>query len=222
MNYGYADRWDVAAAFCRPGDTEFGLVASLVLQLVESRVQEMQTAFPLSDLVQNSNIDCRLMWMLLDAAITECSGRDTIILIDGLDELENQDTASFLKNLVYFGERIAHTTNSTAKVRVLIASRSYADLNEKFGDLPNIEPGKERRGAPFNYSSSQSLTDIKFQSASRAFSSKSGMRGNAAWKAFSTPVDGFLRTLNSLPGNKGKRPMFCGLRENQGVANQPW
>ncbi|KAF7171952.1 hypothetical protein CNMCM5623_004227 [Aspergillus felis] len=143
MNYGYADRWDVAAAFCRPGDTEFGLVASLVLQLVESRVQEMQTAFPLSDLVQNPNIDCRLMWMLLDAAITECSGRDTIILIDGLDELENQDRASFLN--VYFGDRIAHTTNSTAKVRDLIASRSYADLNEKFGDLPNIEPGKERR-----------------------------------------------------------------------------
>jgi hypothetical protein len=222
MNYGYADRWDVAAAFCRPGDTEFGLVASLVLQLVESRVQEMQTAFPLSDLVQNLNIDCRLMWMLLDAAITECSGRDTIILIDGLDELENRDRASFLKNLVYFGDRIADTTNSTTKVRVLIASRSYADLDEKFGDLPNIEPGKERRGAALITHRHSHLLILNSQSASRAFSSKSGTRGNAAWKAFLTPVNGFLRTLNSLPGNKGKRPMFCGLRENQGVANQPW
>lgn len=154
MNFGYADRWDVAAAFCRPGDTQFGLVASLVLQLVESRVQEMQTAFPLSELVQNPNIDCRLIWMLLDAAITESSNRDTVILIDGLDELENEDRASFLKNLHYFGDRIAHTASNTAKVRILIASRSYADLNDTFGDLPNIEPGKERRGMALNYSSS--------------------------------------------------------------------
>lgn len=150
--FGYADHWDIAAAFCRPGDTELGLVASLAFQLLENRVQDMQRVLPLSELVQDPSIDVRQIWMLLDAAISECSNRDTLFLIDGVDALENDDRASFLKNLDCFGNRINLFASATAKVRVLISSRSYADLSDMFGELPNIEPGRERRGTTLYYS----------------------------------------------------------------------
>jgi hypothetical protein len=145
QKYGYTENWDVVSALCSREDTELGLVASLVFQLIRSnkyRAQAVQSAYPVHDLVQNPSIGVRQLWMLLDASITECSNREVVILIDGLDELHNDYRTSFLTNFRVFETRVA----STAGTRVLISSRAFADISDAFFNFPTIEPGKERRG----------------------------------------------------------------------------
>ncbi|RDW84011.1 uncharacterized protein DSM5745_04337 [Aspergillus mulundensis] len=139
---GHKNNFDSAAAFCNCYYSEELVVASLVLQLAETRNDAqgiMATAKPMppsptqTDLVQ-------YLWSLLTCMITEAPLRETILLLDGIDHLKPDVRASFLQNF----RRLERQAHSSATIRVLCTSKPYPDLQEALSHYVSIDRERER------------------------------------------------------------------------------
>ncbi|PQK08956.1 hypothetical protein BB8028_0001g10270 [Beauveria bassiana] len=138
--------WDVAAILnCRLARSENQLLMSLISQLAKndprSRIGLPELQEAVSQIEQWS--ERRLtnyLRVLLRSCISGVNERETILLIDGLDELGFEDRGSFLDHLLMLGDQL----KSKAVIRILISSRPKIDIANHLSTYPNIRADKER------------------------------------------------------------------------------
>lgn len=82
------------------------------------------------------------LWTALGAVFDEEQQREFLVVIDGLDEVEQQK-GEFIKGVRKF---VTHLLNRASTSKVLLTSRPQAEIKEVFDGLPCIEYDKERKG----------------------------------------------------------------------------
>ena len=82
------------------------------------------------------------LWAALRVALADEEQRELLVVIDGLDNVEDQKI-EFLKGVRGF---VTHLLGKTSKVKILLTSRPQAEIKEVFDGLPCIEYDKERIG----------------------------------------------------------------------------
>lgn len=156
--FGYAKNWDVAVIFrFRSAQTENILVASLVFQLMRNsiRAEAALTKFNHWPTSPTKRELTKLLWELLEIMITGAPVRETVFLMDAIDELKPEIRSSFLNNFLDLEKQV----QSSATLRVLISSRPYPDLQQALSHYLMIEPQKERKGEiPHTHTVRHSLT----------------------------------------------------------------
>jgi hypothetical protein len=88
------------------------------------------------------NASADRLWTALKAALSNDQGRELLIVVDGLDEVQHQK-GEFSKRIREF---VAYLLKRTSKVKALLTSRPQAEIEEALEGLPCIEYNKERRG----------------------------------------------------------------------------
>lgn len=167
--------WDTAAIFhCYQAVSENSLLASLVFQLVRDgpRAQIVWQGAA-SQIAPSAEWELtNRLRILLKCAIERANARETVIFIDGVDELKSKMRKSFLNHLLLLGTQ---TKPSTA-LRILISSRNYPDIAEHLADYPIIEPGKERKGDMPCVPIKCKTANRRLQNSSKRSISKNGMQ----------------------------------------------
>lgn len=138
---------DVATIFCSSESSELEvLLSSIVYQLLQKnniRTTVARHAFPIPKLEQGVHLND--LWNLLKSII-ETTEHETIILIDGIDKLDERVRSSFLRNFHQIGQEVNGTK---IPMRVLISSETRGDIIKEFAHYSNIDREKERRGKSF-------------------------------------------------------------------------
>ncbi|XEU94786.1 hypothetical protein FSHL1_000070 [Fusarium sambucinum] len=139
------DRLDIASIFCSSEDSEAGIVASLVTQLLEKnkdRAKAVQIKFPITELEEcgKSLKSTQPLWKLLVASVKATTQLEAVFLVDGIDELDADVRSSFLENFHMLEEQVAPTS-----LRVLIYSKVGKDTERVFAHYSTIDREKERR-----------------------------------------------------------------------------
>jgi hypothetical protein len=83
----------------------------------------------------------------LKAVLTDEEQRELLIVVDGLDKIEDQKV-EFLHGVSIF---VKHLLEKASKVKILITSRSQKEIKAVFDWLPCIEYDKERKGKSIPY-----------------------------------------------------------------------
>lgn len=142
--FGYARNWDIAAIFCSKFQSESLLVMSLVFQLMKSSIRAHAALTKLNrwPISLTGRELTKHLWELLEILIIRVPARETIFLIDAMDEVDTETRSSFLNNFLALEKQV----QSSATLRVLLSSRPYSDLQETLSHYVGIEPEKERKG----------------------------------------------------------------------------
>jgi hypothetical protein len=147
----YTKKRLVASIFCSSNDSDIGLVTALALQLIlqdKDQAYAAQEIMAITDFQKNKHVDKEIdrnMWKLLETLIITGPNYETVIIIDGIDELSISMRTSFLENFCALQANI----QGSMVIRVLISSRPYPDIKKVLGHYPNIERDKERKGKQF-------------------------------------------------------------------------
>lgn len=139
----HVDEKDFASIFCSCDDSEEGVVASLVLQLLQNKVRAKvsRSRFPISTFQSGDSRAGfnRLLWGLLTTLIT--ASRKTVLIIDGIDELDPPIRSSLLNKFGKFEKEVR-----PRGMRVLISSKNTHDIQSALSHYSSIDREKERRG----------------------------------------------------------------------------
>lgn len=136
-------RRNYASIFCNCNDSEEGMVASIVLQLLQNEdfVKAYLSEFPNSRIRLSGG---RLgfihdLWGLLTSLIRHSP--DLSLIIDGIDILDSTVRSSFLG-------RLGTLQNELKRInfRVLISSTKTDDIQNALSHYQSIDREKERRG----------------------------------------------------------------------------
>lgn len=136
------DEQGIASIFCSCNDSEEGVVASLVLQLLQNKGSPSKRPIPTFRPGYERPDFNHLLWGLLKVLIIASPG--IVLIIDGIDKLELLARTSFLgrlNRLVVDGAGM-----DTYRLRVLISS-GYSDyMRSALAYCLRIDREKERRG----------------------------------------------------------------------------
>ena len=159
---------------CSPQAQVARLLLTLVCQLLRSsstRLGRVDDQFQLSDL----NIAAlpenpppallHTLWRILCASIVALPQRSVILIIDGIDKINDEVTRrAFLRNLLRLEDEVL--SHHTDVLRILISSRSYPDILEELSSVEKIERDKERQRKPMLYGE-KNIADCFSQNACR-------------------------------------------------------
>jgi hypothetical protein len=87
------------------------------------------------------------LWAALRAVLADEKQRELLVVVDGLDKVEDQNV-EFLEGVRGF---VTHLLKETSKVKILLTSRPQAETKEVLNGLPCIEYDKERIGLSAPY-----------------------------------------------------------------------
>lgn len=146
LEHQFGRQRDVASIFCSSMNSELEMVSSLVCQLLPKnniRTTVARQIFPIPKLEQGVHLSN--LWNLLKSII-ETTEHEIILLIDGIDKLDERVRSSFLRNFHQIGPEVDGTK---IPMRVLISSETRGDIMEEFAHYSTIDRENERRGKSF-------------------------------------------------------------------------
>lgn len=139
----HASKKDLVSIFCTCNDSEEGVVASIALQLLQSKVRAkvLQSELPLLRFqLCDKRLDInRHLWGLLSMLIR--ASPDIVVIIDGIDKLDSAVRSSFLDRFGKLEEEAA-----IIGMQVLISSEKNDDIQSALSHYSSIDREKERRG----------------------------------------------------------------------------
>lgn len=136
------DEQGIASIFCSCNDSEEGVVASIVLQLLQNKGSPSKLPIPRFR-PGHEHPDCNhLLWGLLKVLIMASPG--IVLIIDGIDKLALPARASFLDRLDKLETDGAGM--GTHLLRVLISSGNSDDIQMALHYYSSIDRERERRG----------------------------------------------------------------------------
>jgi Cdc6-like AAA superfamily ATPase len=131
-----------ASIFCSCNDSEEGVVASIVLQLLRNKdhAKDSRLTFPITKFQPGDGRPGfnRLLWGLF-ARLIETSR--VVLIIDGIDKLDFSVRSSFLDKF-----DLLERDGTRAGIRVLISSKTRDDIQSALRHYSSIDREKERRG----------------------------------------------------------------------------
>jgi Cdc6-like AAA superfamily ATPase len=139
---------DIASIFCSSNDTEVGIIASLVCQLLKGnkvRAKAAQKYLPITEFEQceQSGGPRGLLWRLLRLLITATDDSETVFVIDAIDKLGPHVRSSFLGGFLRVQNDIGA---QSADMRVIISSLMIEDVQSALSNYSRIDREMERRG----------------------------------------------------------------------------
>lgn len=114
-------------------------------KLVTRQYQQLleRPSSPRASLVSEAQLSAS--WKVLSACITLLPSQQTILIIDGVDGIEDEGTRrSFLRNLLSMHREVL--ARGVIDCKFFVTSRPYHDITEELRKFPNIERDKERQG----------------------------------------------------------------------------
>ncbi|KAM0458660.1 hypothetical protein ACHAPV_006052 [Trichoderma viride] len=142
LEHQFGRQRDVAAIFCSSENSELEVLSSLACQLLQQnniRTTVARHIFPIPKSKQGFHLSD--LWNLLKSII-ETTEHETILLIDGIDKLDERVRSSFLRNFHQIGQDVDSTK---IPMRVLISSETRGDIIKEFAHYSTIDREKERR-----------------------------------------------------------------------------
>ena len=148
---------DIAYMFCISGTTSATAVLRSIIgqilnkdhdriDLVRSSLINFDVAYEriiYQSFALNSDIAQGQLWNLLYHVLFVRPGQETLIFIDAIDEIRDEDRSEFVKNLRSMWDALLLA--KIFVVRFLIAGRPYADIQENLDNVPWIDQDTERK-----------------------------------------------------------------------------
>jgi ankyrin repeat protein len=86
------------------------------------------------------------LWRILLAATSDVAGRNTICVLDALDECRDRDRSDIIAKLARFHEDAASHSPHRSWLKFIVTSRPYDDIQRRFEQIPPSLPAIRLRG----------------------------------------------------------------------------
>jgi ankyrin repeat protein len=149
-----ADDSTVCYFFFKDNDGQNGLatgLCALLHQLFQQQPHLLQHAIPAwnrdgSKLQQETDE----LWRILLAATSDVAARDTICVLDALDECRDRDRSDLIAKLARFHEDAGSRGPRQSWLKFIVTSRPYDDIQRGFEQIPSSLPAIRLRGEQEN------------------------------------------------------------------------